>query len=175
MFNLKEKYINKWSMFESGNFSMNKSDISFSRIGGDHTLKQENRAVKILGGKKGIGNNMLWAIHCKVFKYGVFPGPYFFAFGLKTDQKKLRIWTLSMERLFSDSSRDEEYCGQFLYEFTSRLQGSKKREKRCQLTSTKHSCSTENLYQLWNMQCVKYSIFSRKKFFLQILLRMSCL
>ena len=82
MFNLKEKYINKWSMFESGNFSMNKSDISFSRIGGDHTLKQENRAVKILGGKKGIGNNMLWAIHCEVFKYEVFPGSIFF-----------RIWT----------------------------------------------------------------------------------
>ena len=57
MFNLKEKYINKWNMFESGNFSMNKSDISFSTIGGDHVLKQENRAVKILRGIKGIGNN----------------------------------------------------------------------------------------------------------------------
>ena len=59
MFNLKEKYINTWNMFESGNFLMNKSDISFLRIGGDDTLKQENRAVKILGGKIGIGNNML--------------------------------------------------------------------------------------------------------------------
>ena len=33
----------------------------------------------------------------KVSKYGVFPGPYFPVFGLnmgKTDQKKLRIWSL---------------------------------------------------------------------------------
>ena len=29
-----------------------------------------------------------------VSKYGVFSGPYFPAFGLNTDQKKLRIWTL---------------------------------------------------------------------------------
>ena len=27
-------------------------------------------------------------------KYGVFSGPYFPAFGLNTDQKKLRLWTL---------------------------------------------------------------------------------
>ena len=57
MFNLKEKYINKWNMFESGNFSMNKSDISFSTIGLDHALKQENRVGKILSGIKGIGND----------------------------------------------------------------------------------------------------------------------
>ena len=44
-------------MFESGNFSMNKSDISFSTIGGDHALKQENRVGKILSGIKGIGND----------------------------------------------------------------------------------------------------------------------
>ena len=31
---------------------------------------------------------------CKVPKYEVFSGPYFPAFGLNTDQKKLRIWTL---------------------------------------------------------------------------------
>ena len=31
----------------------------------------------------------------KVSKYGVFSGPYFSAFGLNTDDKKLRIWTLS--------------------------------------------------------------------------------
>ena len=30
----------------------------------------------------------------KLSKYGVFSGPYFPAFGLNTDQKKLRIWTL---------------------------------------------------------------------------------
>ena len=30
----------------------------------------------------------------EVSKYGVFSGPYFPAFGLNTDQKKLRLWTL---------------------------------------------------------------------------------
>ena len=30
-------------------------------------------------------------------KYGVFSGPYFPAFGLNTDQKKLRIWKLCAE------------------------------------------------------------------------------
>ena len=30
----------------------------------------------------------------KVSKYGVISGPYFPAFGLNTDQKLLRIWTL---------------------------------------------------------------------------------
>ena len=30
----------------------------------------------------------------KVSKYGVFSGPFFYAFGLNVDQKKLRIWTL---------------------------------------------------------------------------------
>ena len=87
MFNLKEKYINKWNMFESGNFSMNKSDISFSTIGRDHALKQENRVGKILSGIKGIGNDTFWDIYCEVFKYGVFPGPCFSAFELNTDQK----------------------------------------------------------------------------------------
>ena len=53
MFNLKEKDINTWNMFESGNFSVNK----FSEIGADHALKQENRAAKAIGGIKGIGNN----------------------------------------------------------------------------------------------------------------------
>ena len=35
----------------------------------------------------------------KVSKCGVFPGPYFPAFGLNTDQKKLRIWTLFTQSL----------------------------------------------------------------------------
>ena len=30
----------------------------------------------------------------KVSKYGNFFGPYFLVYGLNTDQKKLRIWTL---------------------------------------------------------------------------------
>ena len=35
----------------------------------------------------------------KVSKYVVFSGPYFPAFGLNTDQKKLRIWTLFTQSL----------------------------------------------------------------------------
>ena len=40
----------------------------------------------------------------KVSKYGVFSGPYFPAFGLNTDQKKLRIWTLFTQCFFSWSN-----------------------------------------------------------------------
>ena len=38
-------------------FSVNKSNVLFSVIGADHSLDQENRAVKILGGIKGIANS----------------------------------------------------------------------------------------------------------------------
>ena len=38
-------------------FSVNKSNVLFSAIGADHSLDQENRAVKILGGIKGIANS----------------------------------------------------------------------------------------------------------------------
>lgn len=42
-------------MFESGNFSVNKSEVSFSVIGAEHALKRENRAVKTIGGIQGVG------------------------------------------------------------------------------------------------------------------------
>ena len=38
-------------------FSVNNSNVLFSAIGADHALEQENRAVKILGGIKGIANS----------------------------------------------------------------------------------------------------------------------
>ena len=57
MFNLKEKHINTWNIFKSGNFSVNKSEVPFSAIGADHALEQEDRAVKVIGEIKGIGNN----------------------------------------------------------------------------------------------------------------------
>ena len=38
-------------------FSVNKSNVLFSAIGADNSLDQENRAVKILGGIKGIANS----------------------------------------------------------------------------------------------------------------------
>ena len=44
-------------MFESGNFSMNKSEVSFSAIGADFALKEENRAVKVIVEIKDIDNN----------------------------------------------------------------------------------------------------------------------
>ena len=44
-------------MFNGGNFSVNKTLIPFSAIGVDHVIEQENRAVKVLGGIKGIANN----------------------------------------------------------------------------------------------------------------------
>ena len=39
---------------------------------------------------KSRGDIITW----KVFKYRVFSGSYFPVFGMNTDQKKLRIWTL---------------------------------------------------------------------------------
>jgi len=43
-----------WDYFESGNFSVNKSSCAFSAIGADHGIEQENRALKVLGGVKGL-------------------------------------------------------------------------------------------------------------------------
>ena len=44
-------------MFSEGDFSVNKTLIPFSAIGVDHTIEQENRAIKVLGGITGIANN----------------------------------------------------------------------------------------------------------------------
>ena len=57
MFSLKDKDPETWSMFSEGNFSVNKTFIPFSTIRVDHAIEQENRAVKVLGGIKGIANN----------------------------------------------------------------------------------------------------------------------
>ena len=37
-------------MFESGNFTVNKSEAPFSAFGADHALEQKNRAIKVIGG-----------------------------------------------------------------------------------------------------------------------------
>ena len=58
MFHLKEKDMNTWNMFESGNFSVNKSKVPFLLIGADHALEQESRVIKVTGGINGIGNNV---------------------------------------------------------------------------------------------------------------------
>ena len=57
MFNVKEKDINTWNMFEKGSISVNKSEVPFSAIGADHALEQVNGTVKVIGGIKSIGNN----------------------------------------------------------------------------------------------------------------------
>ena len=46
-----------WNRFVEGEFSVNKSNVPFSAIGANHALEQENRAIKVLGGTKGIGNS----------------------------------------------------------------------------------------------------------------------
>ena len=57
MLSLKDEDPETWNMFNSGNFSVNKTLIPFSAIGVDHAIEQENRAVKVLGGIKGIAYN----------------------------------------------------------------------------------------------------------------------
>ena len=46
-----------WNRFVEGEFSVNKSNVTFSAIRAHHALEQENRVVKILGGIKGIASS----------------------------------------------------------------------------------------------------------------------
>ena len=57
MYALKQSDPVTWEFFKPGNFSVNKTRIAFSAIGADHAIEQENRAMKVLGGIKGIVNN----------------------------------------------------------------------------------------------------------------------
>ena len=59
MFSLKDTDPDTWSMFGNGNFSAKKPSIPFWAIGIDYAIEQENQAMKMLGGIKGIaeGNN----------------------------------------------------------------------------------------------------------------------
>ena len=57
MFSLKNKDPETWSMFNKGNYSINKTLISFFAICVDDAIEQENRAVKVLGDINGITNN----------------------------------------------------------------------------------------------------------------------
>ena len=47
----------QWQAFQTGHFSVNKSSVPFSAIGADHAVEQQNRAMKVLGGIKGIANS----------------------------------------------------------------------------------------------------------------------
>ena len=51
---LKEKDNDTWQAFQTGHFSVNKLSVPFSTKRADHALEQQNRAMKVLGGIKGI-------------------------------------------------------------------------------------------------------------------------
>ena len=59
MFSLKETDPCIWNYFDKGYFCVNKSAVPHSAIGADHSIKHENRAMKVLGGIKGTANNRL--------------------------------------------------------------------------------------------------------------------
>ena len=59
MFLLKETDPCIWNYFDKGYFCVNKSTVPHSAIGADHAIEHENRAMKVLGGIKGIANNRL--------------------------------------------------------------------------------------------------------------------
>ena len=59
MFSLKETDPFIWNYFDKGYFCVNKSKLPHSAIGADHATEHENRAIKVLGGMKGIANNRL--------------------------------------------------------------------------------------------------------------------
>ena len=57
MYELKDKDKNIWALLDAGEFSVNNSGIPFTAIGSDHDIEQENRALKVIGGIKGIANS----------------------------------------------------------------------------------------------------------------------
>ena len=59
MFSLKETDPCIWNYFDKGYFCVNKSTVPHSAIGDDHATEHENRAMKVLGGVKGMANNRL--------------------------------------------------------------------------------------------------------------------
>ena len=50
-----------WNFLKQ-NFAVNKMTVAFSAIGADHAIEHENRAVKVLGGIKGIANKVWTSI-----------------------------------------------------------------------------------------------------------------
>ena len=57
MFNLKQTDKNTWDLLSNGGFCVNKSKVPFTSIGADHGIEQENRALKVTGGIRGIAHN----------------------------------------------------------------------------------------------------------------------
>ena len=59
MFSLKKTDPCIWNYFDKRYFCINKGTVPHSAIGADHATEHENRAMKVLGGIKGIANNRL--------------------------------------------------------------------------------------------------------------------
>ena len=57
MYALKEKDPEVWQFLSEGNFSINKTDVPFCAIGADHGIEHENRAMKVMGGIRGLTDN----------------------------------------------------------------------------------------------------------------------
>ena len=58
MYELKEKDSETLEFFMNCYFSVNKTSVSFTAIGADHTIEHENWTMKVLGGIKGIANDI---------------------------------------------------------------------------------------------------------------------
>ena len=56
MYALRKNDETTWNILNNGHFSVNKTIVPFSAIGADHGIEQENRALKVLGGIKGLSN-----------------------------------------------------------------------------------------------------------------------
>ena len=56
MYELKEKDKSICALLDAGIFFVNKFGIPFTAIGSNHGFEQENRALKVIGGIKGIVN-----------------------------------------------------------------------------------------------------------------------
>ena len=54
MYALKGNHPEVWEFFLKGNFSVNKANVPFSAIGADHGIEHENRAMKVMGGIRGL-------------------------------------------------------------------------------------------------------------------------
>ena len=85
MTELKEKDNDTWQVFQTGHFSVNKSSVPFTAIGADHALEQQNRAVKVLGGIKGIANS-----HTALAQYFMTAGELSLLLDQFSDQYDLR-------------------------------------------------------------------------------------
>ena len=58
MYERKDKDSETWEFFMNGYFSVNKTSVPFTATGVDHAIEHKNRPMKVLGGIKGIANDI---------------------------------------------------------------------------------------------------------------------